>query len=139
MNNTPKFRAWHKESKKMCKVHKMNFNDDGEVVSLYLKVPEIPHPYYTEVKADNIELMQWIGLNDANKKEIYENDILIYHNGGGVDTYMIERSIYNWQLQARYLYFPGNNIEYLEETPTDSSIIVGNIYENSELLKNANQ
>jgi hypothetical protein len=76
------------------------------------------------------ELMQYTGLKDKNGKEIYEGDIVIHH-------YFHETGTVIWQQsQSRYA------LEYLSDKktqelfPIDTAMfeIIGNIYENPELL-----
>lgn len=124
----PKFRAWLKEEKRMTDVHEMTFID-GEV---YL-ISDITGFYaYEEFK-----LMQSTGLKDKNGKEIFEGDIVKY-NCGGMDTFT-ETVAYNEDFggfgfvdkHADFIFTFG----YLDEGVNFTSFeIVGNIYENSELL-----
>ena len=117
-----KFRAWHKEKKIMGEVlgidilHKEIFFSNGDVN--YCEISDFKY----------IELMQYTELKDKNEKEIYEGDIVILHNG----KYKV---IFNTE-EARFVLrddefemnipFTNNNNERME--------IVGNIYENPELL-----
>lgn len=117
----PKFRAWLKNENKMMEVRVIDWNN--EVVDLFN-----PH---IEIPLDKIELMQSTGLSDKNGKEIFEGDILFGHAGEDFwevvefDTEegkWIRRDIwYNSKLDL------SENNEFME--------IVGNIYENKELLE----
>lgn len=117
-----KFRTWHKEKKIM-----------GEVLGIDILHKEIffsneDANCYEHTDFKDIELMQYTGLKDMREKEIYEGDIVIHHS-------KMYKVIFNTE-EARFVLrddefemnipFTNNNNERME--------IVGNIYENSELL-----
>ncbi len=86
---------------------------------------------------DNAKLMQFTGLHDKNGKEIYEGDIVKVKN---VD-YHIGQIIYDEEY-AEYEIEIGKDsafpISVLYTLSYDLDIeVIGNIYENSELLKGA--
>lgn len=76
------------------------------------------------------QLMQYTGLKDKNGKEIYEGDILNY----GTPKY-----IYFDEKEGRYL-LKNDNIGYAFYVSdlVNQSEIIGNIYENPELLEKIN-
>lgn len=124
----PKFRAWVKDEKRMTDVHEMTFID-GEV---YL-ISDITGFYaYEEFK-----LMQSTGLKDKNDKEIYEGDVVKFPEFNG-DIY-ITPVVWDKSCACFGLSFSGKypiSFDYLEEFYTELKDIevVGNIYENPELL-----
>lgn len=81
-------------------------------------------------------LQQYTGLKDMNDKEIYEGDILqaIY---SGEEAPEILIGIVNFDdEEAVYTLAVGDNKDYLFNTQVDIySKVIGNIYENPELLK----
>ena len=118
-----KFRAWHKEKKIM-----------GEVLGIDILHKEIffsneDVDCYEHTDFKDIELMEYTGLKDKNNKEIYEGDIAIHHG-------KMHKIIFNAE-EARFVLrddefeleipFTNNNNKRME--------IVGNIYENPELIK----
>ena len=120
-----KFRAWHKEKKIMGNVlgidilHKETFFSNEDV------------DCYEHTDFKDIELMEYTGLKDKNNKEIYEGDIvkLRANHGIGVIKYYDEWGAFVVEyIKPRPLAVLGMNY-YKEDIE-----ILGNIYENSELL-----
>lgn len=124
----PKFRAWMKSLKWMCDVTNISF--DSKFVDI---CQQGDTERYTEmsVEFDEITLMQSTGLFDKNGKEIFERDIVkmakdvyseptyyevVRHYGG---AYRLESKQHGCELWLRH---------------TDCKV-VGNIYENPELLE----
>ena len=116
----PKFRACLKNENKMMEVRVIDWNN--EVVDLFN-----PH---IEIPLDKIELMQSTGLLDKNGKEIFEGDILGTKDGllNGVVEYQADLGMFVNSL-IRY-----NNFERLCNVTVNREIL-GNIYENPELLE----
>lgn len=104
----------------MMEVRVIDWNN--EVVDLFN-----PH---IEIPLDKIELMQSTGLLDKNVKEIFEGDILGTKDGllNGVVEYQADLGMFVNSL-IRY-----NNFERLCNVAVNREIL-GNIYENPELLE----
>ena len=133
-----KFRAWDNGDKRMKNVESIHFplgRYDMKCISAYNKEED----YYEWVYS--YELMQYIGIKDKNEKEIYEGDIIKYldvefcvsdcgiehdefYNIGKV-YYDNEFGAYDvtnrWTVEGEDIWF---DIE-----------VIGNIYENPELLE----
>ena len=112
----PKYRAWDKETKSMNGMAEIYRNRKQEI--------EL-HP-----RDENIILMQSTGLRDKNGKEIFEGDVLETKDGllDGVVEYRTDLGMWTNSL------FRYNNFKRLCNV-ADSTYIIGNIYENPELLE----
>ena len=104
-----KFRAWSKKKKKMI----YNWQDTTNVESFGFD----GNGYF--------EIMQYTGLKDKNGKEIYEGDVFEWDEG---DLYIIEWIEQEgcWGTSSRIWLCNSNWRGYIK--------VVGNIYENPELL-----
>lgn len=112
----PKFRAWDKETKAMNGMAEIYRNRNQEI--------EL-HP-----RDENIILMQSTGLLDKNNKEIFEGDIVLVLDSLYTVFYDIEKGSYRlkphderWNVDYMSNFSHGGNFE-----------VVGNIYENKELI-----
>ena len=125
----PKFRAWDKELKTMLDVSLIDFKK-GVLVGEHWKFGETNFMSF-----DEIELMQSTGLKDKNGKEIFEGDILACET----DDEVINVNVF-WDEEHALFMFESkkyNERELLAELVEDNTYpfeIIGNIYENTELL-----
>lgn len=130
----PKFRAWHRELGRMMLIKNMYFQD-SRIEELELN-DAVMNDYIT-ASPDEIELMQSTGLKDKNGKEIFEGDIIT--NGMDiVDVRNHETLGFYTLVNGREVFFGhGTSIEEFEEDIegfSEIAEIIGNIYENKELL-----
>lgn len=120
----PKFRAWLKDEYRMTDVREITFFDDE--VQMISDVTD----FYTY---GEFEFMQSIGLIDENGKEIFEGDIV---KDGGEDVGVV---VYDKECGAYGLKYKSNVIltfENIDELGDwKGSAVIGNIYENPELLE----
>lgn len=121
----PRFRAWLKEDKEMIDVDEMHFKN-GEL-------DFIGNGITWMYKKSDIVLMQSTGFKDKNGKEIFEGDIVDSEDGilSGVVEYRTDLGMWTNSL-LRY-----NNFERLC-CIANSREIIGNIWENGELLDGEN-
>ena len=120
----PKYRAWDKETKTMNGMAEIYRNRNQEIE--------------LRPRDENIILMQSTGIFDKNGKEIFEGDIIRYN----IDVVDIKRHPtlgFYTVLDGREGFFgDGMSIDDFEEDAKEFSKtaeIIGNIYENPELLE----
>ena len=121
MNREIKFRAWDKLNKEMLDWEDIKHWD------FYCLCPPI----------NRHEFMQFTGLYDKNKKMIWEGDW--FKSKWRTDPYMIIfqdggfKGIYQWQTKNDVSGF------YFDTREAESGEVIGNIYENPELLEDKNE
>ena len=116
-----KFRAWDEEKKEMYYDYDQNIK--------CLKIGESIHQFIWGVGHTYKTLMQYTGLKDKNGKEIYEGDILKMTWGNYLN------GVIKFNNKYGYYSFNSRTSEYdFIETQSDEYEIIGNIYENQDLL-----
>ena len=150
MSREIKFRAWIKQSwdsgsQKWAK-NKMLYN---AYPYLYTKVC-LPDSGIGFANEGEFELMQYTGLKDKNNKEIYEGDIVVqncylwFDDGKPNYRGTVEMIYQQWQVIAHCIN-PNKqgisdgmneplNFEGFEDNEKSNWEVIGNIYENPELL-----
>ena len=124
----PKFRAWDKEFKEMVDIDEIHwFEDEFDFIGDGITFCR---------RADEIELMQWTGLFDENGKEIFEGDVVRQVRTQPTTENEIITGVVT-MLEGAWLLI--NDREQLASylwSETNTNKVVGNIYENPELLEN---
>ena len=121
----PKFRAWDEQCKKMREVVAIDFYHGtySWIFDDYIELEQ----FWEYDTIEDVTLMQSTGLKDKNGVEIYEGDLLKTWIGGyeQASPYVVE--------DMRKLYFElKRDDSYYRIQKTE---IIGNIYENPELLE----
>jgi uncharacterized phage protein (TIGR01671 family) len=144
MNSPKRFRAWLPNDQEMHTVDSIHFDNNDQVTLVKfgeaILWDEESGGYGWEREGNDVVLMHWTGLNDKNGKEIYEKDLLwngrFYGDTGGKVLHTVEwRDGYHFAFtnmggsQDDGAMLMGKSThEWCKCT------IVGNVYENPELL-----
>ena len=129
-----KFRVWSKQNNVML--------DDNFYLSLRGDLFQNDDLDYKS--KDNFAIMQYIGSKDKNDREIYEGDLISFTNdtrlkGGG---YTRKKYVALINYEEKYCSYRANYIDVTGERQNltldwlnvKEVEVIGNIYENSELL-----
>ena len=125
---TPSFRAWDKLNNEMYVVEQINF-DCGEFESIGYGITNLRG-------ADKIELMQSTGLCDKEGTEVFEGDIL-HHQIQTEYTFIVK-----YDKDKGRWYGDGLSRTYRIDITKEFLPyykVIGNIYENQELLEVENE
>lgn len=129
----PRYRVWHHELGRLMSVKCMFFYD-SEIEEFELN-DALMNDYITAYP-DEIVLIQSTGLKDKNDKEIFEGDILACET----DNEVINLNVF-WDEEHALFMFESK--KYNEQEPLAELVenntypfeIIGNIYENPDLLE----
>lgn len=130
-----RFRAWHNTWEEMGKVKRIRFDDDGNVTKVLFEGKILG----VNTGIDEITLMQSTGLFDKNGKEIFEGDILTDgHTTGDIRNHPT-LGFYTVDESSKEGYLSDTvgieDFEEAKEFMRNSIEVIGNIYENPELLE----
>ncbi len=124
----PRFRAWYTPFKGKTIGQEMKYGQAGRLIT------------HAEMAPDKYVLMQSTGLKDKNGVEIFEGDVVLFSVSDGFDHLVDEKAIVqssechsglicklvDLDLEYRIYYDPVLHTDYE---------VIGNIYENKELLE----
>ena len=125
-----KFRAWVNELKLMCIVERLDIAA-GRICLKHVEFAKIFLSERVGAPTNDVKLMQYTGLKDKNGKEIYEGDVVNYSHPRTneiIRTVTFKHGAFGIEgiYEKTHIIF-GNIL--------DSHIeVIGNIYENPELL-----
>ena len=123
-----KFRAWVKDRKAIFEVVLINYVTK-KVTYLLERVGHLLS--IRDAKFYDVELMQYTGLKDKNNKEIYEGDILFESFGERYYKVVFENGGFRAEFKGD---FDEHSFDLIDVVAQGCEI-VGNIYENPELME----
>ena len=133
----PKFRAWDVLAEKMIDEIQMISFVRKEIIGKFSDgSTSVPLKFEDERNGEDVILMQSTGLRDKNDKEIFEGDILACKT----DDEVINLNVF-WDEEHALFMFESK--KYNEQEPLAELVenntypfeIIGNVYENPELLE----
>ncbi len=114
-----KFRAWYRDQKRMFDVYGISWQTGASA-----KINRVVQKDGLMIDAEDVDLLEYTGLKDKNGTEIYEGDIL-------ADDRRVKTEV-RWEIMeydgvvSSHGWCIGEPEKYYE--------VIGNIYENPELL-----
>jgi len=129
-----KFRAWDKGLKRMIYLSEPTVEND-DFSGIVFKLRDYFVSAFSSDRIEDLELMQYTGLRDKNGREVYEGDIVRFKDWW--DEEMVGEVRYSEKDMAFTIvndFWDGFPIMYADDLE-----VIGNIYENPELLKEAEE
>mgnify|MGYP002798925987 FL=1 len=127
------FRVWDTENKEMLKVQELDFEDTFYGGRLSIRTDQ----YNDYFDIEDMILMQYTGLKDKNGKEIYEGDIIFIK--GETKLLDIKGKVEYSNTFAQFIITNTGSIvnetEPLGDYEEENIEVIGNIYDNPELLE----
>ena len=147
MKREIKFRVWDKVKHRMIGIEQLAFDIDGELVSIYSNGPDFSNDVEAlmgeKPNLNDAVLMEYTGLHDKNRQDIYESDILRVTTGEDGESYI---ATVKWFGDTDYPAFDlegipvawnydANALATIFQSGVETCEVIGNIYENYELLE----
>jgi len=131
-----KFRAWDKWNSKMANVVEIRWVRNGDEIKKAIVQIDVDQDTNKAIMLKDLELMQFTGLKDKNGKEIYEGDVIQWEEQEDWSTNVYKKT-------AEVKFVDGAFRTHTEFTSNENNLgivatwgeVIGNIYENPELLK----
>ena len=143
MNREIKFRAWDDKKKEWLLGYDLpnlgGFSLNGECMLLGEWSHVLDQAMHEHI---DLKVMQFTGLKDKNGKEIYEGDVVNMHGGSGergsvCEVYFTNAADFSgFCLKSN---MGDGRKRYFQHWTGKDAEIIGNIYENPELLSGSSQ
>lgn len=128
MTDEIKFRAWNKDTRTMVDLQKITPLALSDTMNTQLSMQG--HGGLFIPFCDNLELIQYTGVEDKNGKEIYVSDICEFDNGDRFIVY-----IQDWlEVGAEWIGDPECEDQMRDFYRAHKSKVIGNIHQNPDLM-----
>jgi len=128
-----KFRAWDKNKNKMFNVGVLGIFDNCSWQHSFSYIHNTQEWYGEEGMVISPVLMQFTGMVDKNGKEIFERDIPRWTSSNPFSLGEIRKVQVNY-IQAQYWCIGDVGVYLAELLANEKCEVIGNIYENPDLL-----
>jgi uncharacterized phage protein (TIGR01671 family) len=135
MNRIPNYRVWHKIEKRFVDLRSIDFEKENIGYDAYRE-----GNYYDVSSFNDVVFQQWSGFVDAEGKDIYDGDIgsvnfILKHRGVIKFGEYRGKGYYASDAYGWFIDFKFDSYAFVKNWPKNTTVI-GNIFENPELLKN---
>lgn len=139
----PKFRAWDKLNKRFVKISDFYLDTDGSIKEIGTELLD----FGNDPSFDSVVLMQSTGLKDKNGVEIFEGDVVKVSDGSNEeDSYISVVKNYAGEGYPAFdieapgsWYYESNVLSTIMGGDYETIEVIGNVWENPELLEGAKQ
>ena len=132
----PKYRAWLVNAQRMINVQEINFY--VKTISYIEDDYESLEQTWEDEDLNKVVLMQFTGLKDKNGVEVYEGDIVHWKDCESIDDEIVYENTFVIYWSDEFLIWraknKGNDIDLYDISDNRELEIIGNIYDNKELL-----
>ena len=129
MNREIKFKVYDKQTNKVYEIQSIYFDTNGQIRSVRPIIFDGESFDFPERDILNVKMLEYTGLKDKNGIEIYEGDI--------IEIKMADKSILIativWMAHNARWGYDADGATW--GVGTNKNNVIGNIYENPELLK----
>lgn len=133
MNREINFRVCHKPSATMHNYLKAKFGPAGINITLSGKFKDVEEPTTLTVPNTDLEVMQSTGIKDKRGPPIFEGDVVEYEKQDLVIG-VKKRVVIEWDKCRVEASSPDSRIGFYIPEARELMEVIGNVYENPELL-----
>jgi len=136
----PRFMVWLKQAKTICQVETIEFAINGDIAYVVPEIPTLGDPRYRAYDPEEVVLLLSTGLRDKNGVEIFEGHIIEHrYNSPLSGELVVHRFQVAWdEMYSRFCTIGiglRHGIDLSSSACSRHFEVIGNIYENPELLE----